>query len=215
GATRTRFFKEQDVALFAQDQWRMRSNFTVSYGVRWDWMGVPTVPNGLSIQPNFNDLFGVSGFGNLFNPNAPKGVPPGIATQQFVSGDTGIALFKNDWNNFAPFLGIAYSPNFKSGFLHALFGDESESSFRAGFSISYLHDGLTTISNALGTGTTNPGLIQTANISSVTGTSKWAGQLTSAGVPLQIPAFIMHITDRQNILLNSGNGLWAVDPNLR
>lgn len=215
GAERIRFFQERDVALFAQDQWRMRSNFTLSAGVRWDYMGVPTVPNGLSIQPKYSDLFGVSGFGNLFNPNAPAGVPSAVATQQFVSGETGIPLFKNDWNNFAPFVGFAYSPNFKGGPLHVLFGDEGQSSIRAGFSISYLRDGLTTISNALGTGTTNPGLIQTANISSVTGSSNLTGQLTSAGVPLQTPAFLVPITDRQNILLNSNNGLWAIDPNLR
>ena len=225
GATRTRFFQEQDLALFAQDQWRMKSNFTFSYGVRWDWMGVPTVPNGLSNQPKYSDLFGVSGFGNLFNPNVPAAVggPPGIATQQFV---TGIPLFKNDWNNFAPFVGFAYSPGFAKGPLHLLFGDAGKSSIRAGFAITYLHDGLTTISNALGTGTTNPGLIQTANISVLGScaqpppapcvhTSNLLGQLGSGGVPLDIPSFVMPITDRQNILLNSGNGLWGIDPNLR
>jgi|KBSMisStaDraftv2_1062788.scaffolds.fasta_scaffold03383_2 hypothetical protein len=225
GATRTRFFQEQDLALFAQDQWRMKSNFTLSYGVRWDWMGVPTVPNGLSIQPKYSDLFGVSGFGNLFHPTAPAGVPGAVATQQFVSGDTGIPLFKNDWDNFAPFLGIAYSPNFKKGPLHFLFGDEGTSSIRAGYSISYLHDGLTTISNALGTGTTNPGLIQTANLSSLScvnpsdpscvHSSNLRGQLGSGGVPLDLPTFIMPITDRQNIVANSTNGLWGIDPNLR
>jgi len=224
GATRFRTFQEQDLALFAQDQWRIKSNFTLNFGVRWDFMGVPTVPNGLSIQPNYSDLFGVSGFGNLFHPTAPAGVPPGIATQQFVSGDTGIPLFKNDWNNFAPYIGFAYSPNFKSGPLHFIFGDEGKSSIRAGYSIAYLHDGLTTISNALGTGTTNPGLIQTANLSQLscpaanpgcTHTSNLLGQLGPGGVPLDIPAFIMPITDRQNILLNTTNGLWAIDPNLR
>jgi len=223
GATRERTFQEQDIALFAQDQWRMWSNFTLNAGVRWDFMGVPTVPNGLAIQPHYSDLFGVSGFGNLFHPTAPAGVPPGIATQQFVSGETGIPLFKNDWNNFAPFVGFAYSPSFKNGFMHALFGNEGQSSIRAGFSISYLHDGLTTISNALGTGTTNPGLIQTANLSVLscptaapcTHSSNLLGQLGPGGVPLDIPGFAVPITDRQNILLNSGNGLWAVDPNLR
>src|SRR4029079_4337146 len=131
-----------------------------------------------------------------------------VATQQFVSGDTGVGLFKNDWNNFAPFVGFAYSPNFKSGTLHFLFGDEGKSSIRAGYSISYLHDGLTTISNALGTGTTNPGLIQTANLSVLscpspapcTHSSNILGQLGPGGVPLDTPAFIMPITDRQNIL---------------
>jgi hypothetical protein len=215
GAERTRFFKENDLALYAQDQWRFLSNLTLNFGVRWDWMGVPTVPNGLAIQPQYSDLFGISGFGNLFRPNAPAGVPAAVATQQFVSGDTGIGLFKNDWNNFAPFVGLAYSPSFKSGPLHFLFGDEGKSSIRAGYSISYLHDGLTTISNALGTGTTNPGLIQTANQDLVTGSSNLLGQLTAAGVALRTPTFIMPITDRQNILLNSGNGLWGIDQNLR
>ena len=42
----------------------MKSNFTLSYGVRWDYMGVPTVPNGLAIQPtDFNAIWGVSGAG--------------------------------------------------------------------------------------------------------------------------------------------------------
>ena len=223
GAARTRFFQEQDLALFAQDQWRLRHNFTLNFGVRWDYMGVPTVPNGLSIQPRYEDLFGVSGFGNLFNPNAPAGPPAAVAVQRFVSGDTGIPLFNDDWDNFAPYIGFAWSPDFKSGPLHALFGEEGTSSFRGGFSVSYLHDGLTTISNALGTGTTNPGLIQTANLSVLscptpapcTHTSNLRGQLGPGGVPLDTPSFILPISDRQNILTNSGNGLWAIDPNIK
>jgi hypothetical protein len=223
GATRERTFQEQDLALFAQDQWRMWSNFTLNAGVRWDWMGVPTVPNGLSIQPNYKDLFGVSGFGNLFHPTAAPGVPPGIATQQFVSGTTGIPLFKNDWNNFAPYFGFAYSPDFKKGVLHVIFGGTGQSSIRAGYSISYLHDGLTTISNALGTGTTNPGLIQTstnsplscANPASCTPGPNLLGQLGAGGVPMVFAPFAIPITDRQNIINSSSNGIWAVDPNLR
>jgi len=223
GATRERTFQEQDVALFAQDQWRMTSTLTVSAGVRWDWMGVPTVPNGLSIQPKYSDLFGVSGFGNLFHPTAPTGAPPAIATQQFVSGDTGIPLFNNDWNNFAPYLGIAFSPNFEKGVGHFIFGGQGQSAIRAGFSISYLHDGLTTISNALGTGTTNPGLIQTATNSplscpipgSCTPGPNILGQLGPSGVPMVFAPFAIPITDRQNIVNSSSNGLWAIDPNLR
>jgi outer membrane receptor protein involved in Fe transport len=75
GATRLRTVQEKDLALFANDQWRLRNNLTLTYGVRWDYMGVPTVPNGLAIQPNFNDLYGISGFGNLFNPTADSRQP--------------------------------------------------------------------------------------------------------------------------------------------
>ena len=230
GYTRLRDLEANDVALFAQDQWRLKSNFTLNYGVRWDYMGVPDVPNGLAIQPKYSDLYGISGFGNLFKPTAaPGSQTQGFATQQFINGDTGIGLYNDDWDNFAPFVGFAWSPNFKSGPLHFLFGDEGKSSFRGGYSMSYLRDGITTFTNALGTGTTNPGLIQTANTSVLScpatnptctaplipRTSNLLGTLSASGVPLDIPTFIMPITDRQNFLTNPANGLWTVDPNLK
>jgi hypothetical protein len=210
GATRSRIFKERDLALYAQDQWRARRNLTLNYGVRWDYMGVPTLPNGLGIQvTNTNDIFGISGPGNLFNPTAPAGGAPAKATLDFVSGDTGHGLYKNDWNNFAPFFGFAYSPSFKSGFLHKVFGGDGTSSIRGGYSISYLHDGFTVISNALGTGTTNPGLIQVASNTTPTGV------LTGSGVALTTPTFKLPLTDLDNFNANPGNGLWAINPNLR
>lgn len=216
GATRLRLVQEKDLALFVQDQWRLKSTFTLNYGVRWDYMGVPTVPNGLAIQPAYKDLYGISGFGNLFKPTAtPGSQTQGFATQQFVSGNTGIGLYKNDWNNFAPFLGFAWSPDFKSGLLRALFGEGGKSSIRGGYSMSFLHDGVTTFTNLLGTGTTNPGLIQTANISVADNSSNLRGVLTATGVPLVTPTYKVPITDRENFLLNSGNGLWTADPNLR
>ena len=220
GYTRLRQVDEKDLALFMQDQWRMKSNFTLSYGVRWDYMGVPTVPNGLAIQPtNYDAIWGVSGPGNLFKPTAAPGSnTQAFATLDFVSGKTGKGLYKNDWNNFAPFVGIAWSPTFKTGFLHTIFGDEGTSSIRAGYSQSYVHDGVTTFTNLLGTGNTNPGLIQTANTStqaSPVNSSNITGQLTAAGVPLNLPTFKMPITDRENFLVNTGSGLWTADPNLR
>ncbi|MCM3869320.1 MAG: TonB-dependent receptor [Pyrinomonadaceae bacterium] len=221
GYTRDRQVQGKDLALFAQDQWRVRSNLTLSLGVRWDYMGVPTVPNGLAIQPaNFDSIWGVSGKGNLFNPTAaPGSQTAGVASLVFVSGDTGIGLYKNDWNNFAPFLGFAYSPDFKSGLLHRLFGDEGTSSIRAGYSMSFLHDGVTTFTNLLGTGNTNPGLIQAANTSPLSGvtpnTNQLRGQLGPGGVPLNFPTFKIPITDRENFLTNTASGLWTADPNLR
>ena len=111
------------------------------------------------------------------------GAAPAIGTLDFVSGDTGKGLYNNDWNNFAPFFGFAWSPEFNSGIGKLIFGEAGKSSLRGGYSISYLRDGFTVISNALGTGTTNPGLIATAAVTTPTGV------LTGAGVPLPPQTF--------------------------
>ena len=210
GATRARLFQQRDLALYVQDQWRARNNLTLNLGVRWDYMGVPTIPNGLAIQlTDHRHIFGVSGFGNLFNPNAPPGAAPPIGTLDFVSGETGKGLYNNDWNNFAPFFGFAWSPEFNGGIGKLIFGEAGKSSIRGGYSISYLRDGFTVISNALGVGTTNPGLIASAANTTPTGV------LTGAGVPLPTPTFSMPLTDRQNNLLNPNNSLWAIDRDLK
>ena len=208
GATRSREFLYRDVSFYFQDAWKVKRNLTFNYGLRYEFLGVPTLPDGLGIQvTNFNDIFGVGGPGNLFNPNSTSGNPS--ATLDFVSGETGKGLYKNDWNNFAPFIGFAYSPNFESGPMRWIFGGEGRSSIRGGYSISYLRDGFTVVSNALGTGTTNPGLIATSANNTPTGV------LTPAGVPLTTPLFKIPITSAENFASSFNNGLWAFDPNLR
>jgi hypothetical protein len=209
GATRQRDFKQRMTSLYFQDQWRVRRNFTLNYGVRHEFQGVPYEVNGLAIQPvgGLDGLFGISGRNNLFNPGTRTG--QATTSIDFVNGNTGKKLYNNDWNNFAPYIGLAYSPNFEGGPMRWLFGSEGKSSIRAGFSISYLQDGFTVVSNALGTGTTNPGLIQTAANNVPTGV------LTAAGVSLTTPTFQIPITDAANFAINNNNGLWTFDPNLR
>ncbi|PYT03595.1 MAG: hypothetical protein DMF60_17845 [Acidobacteria bacterium] len=205
GATNSREYLYNDVSVFFQDAWRAKRNLTLSYGMRYEYAGVPSLPDGLGILPtNFNDVFGVAGPGHLFNPNSTAG--NASATIDFVSGKTGRGLYNKDWNNFAPFIGFAYSPNFASGPLHLIFGGEGRSSIRAGYSISYLQDGLTIITNVLGN---NPGL------SSGAANNLPVGVLTSAGVPIATPAFKIPITSAENFANNFNNGIWTVDPNLR
>jgi hypothetical protein len=209
GTTRQRNFKQRELSIYLQDEWRMRRNLTLNYGLRWEWEGVPYETQGLAIQPTngIAGLWGISGVGNLFSPGSLKGAAP--TSLDFVNGKTGKKLYNNDMNNFAPFFGFAYQPQIQSGPLRWIFGKEGQSSIRAGYSISYLHDGFTVVSNALGTGTTNPGLIQASSNSVPTGV------LSSAGVPVPVPVFKMPVTDADNLLLNVSNGLWNFDPNLR
>jgi hypothetical protein len=203
GASNSRVYRQRMLALYAQDEWRVKRNLTLNYGLRWEWQGVPYERHGLTIQPvnQVAGLFGISGTNNLFNPASLKGAAP--QPIDFFNQENGKKLYNNDFNNFAPFIGLAYQPKFSSGPLHWIFGDQS--SIRAGFSISYLQDGWTVVTNAVA----NPGLNQTSQNNTPTGV------LTSAGVPVPAPVFKMPITDAENLAVSSSAGMVTFDPNVR
>ncbi len=137
-------------ALFAQDQWRIRPNITLNFGLRYELQGPYYAKNNAYTVPlSFENVFGCSGAFNFFNPG-----PCSEAKTQLKRLEPGSPAYNTDRNNFAPNFGIAYSPDFKSGFLHRVFGDSGQSVIRAGYSIAYNQDGTNVGSTGLGT---NPG----------------------------------------------------------
>ena len=101
-------------AVFAQDRWKATESLTLTYGLRYERFG--TAFNTLR-TPAFTGLFNV----NPTTLDGPFGRPNQVAP---------------DNNNFAPTVGIAYSPSFTDGFLGRLFG-EKKSVIRAGYQIGY------------------------------------------------------------------------------
>lgn len=98
--------------FFLQDDWRIRPNFMLSYGFRYEYNTPPRELNNL-IENTFSDpalnLRGVEGL------------------KQFVNGRS--RIFDPDRNNFAPRLSFAYSPK--------LFGKDRATVFRAGVGLFY------------------------------------------------------------------------------
>jgi carboxypeptidase family protein/TonB-dependent receptor-like protein len=150
-------------ALFAQDQWRIRPNLTLNFGLRYELQGPYYAKNNAYTVPlSFENVFGCSGAFNFFKP--------GNCTQpitQMRRLEPGSPAYNTDKNNFAPNFGIAYSPDFKSSFLHRIFGESGQSVIRAGFSIAYNQDGTNVGSTGLGT---NPGLSFSVAVSTANGT---------------------------------------------
>lgn len=199
--------RQREINLYAMDQWRVRRNLTVNAGLRWEWLGVPNMLNGLALLPvnGVAGLYGISGEGNIFNPNVQKGTAPTLL--DFAGKDKGRPYYNDDWNNFAPYFGFAFSPGSESGWRKKLFGGEGKSSIRGGYSISYLRDGLSTHRAAL---TGNPGLTTTVVNTAPTGV------VTAAGVPITVPVFKTPITDLENFQRNPVTGyLDTYDPKLR
>ncbi len=112
------------LGFFAQDSWRVKSNLTLNYGLRYD-VSAPWHEKYNEIQTL------IPGEQSVVFPGSPKG--------WLFPGDPGVpsSLAPTRWNNFAPRLGLAYSPTADSGFLHALLGGPGASSIRLGYGLFY------------------------------------------------------------------------------
>ena len=148
-------FRQPQYALFAQDSWRLRPNLTLNLGVRWEPQQAVVSENENFAKVSYSDLFGISGENNLFKPGTLTGRPT-----EFTALGVGEKLFDTDYNNFAPSVSVAWSPDWKSGFLNRIFGQPGQSVIRAGYSMAFVREGLGNITQAVGT---NPGGTLTLN----------------------------------------------------
>ncbi|HZS03368.1 MAG TPA: TonB-dependent receptor [Blastocatellia bacterium] len=129
-----RDFKTQEYEAYAQDSWRIRPNLTVGYGLRWSTSTPVYEANGLQVKP-------VQSLGKFFEQRV-AGANAGKPFNDLISVDlAGKAngrdgYYDQDWNNFAPSVSVAWSPNFRSGLLKTILG-ENKSTFRGGFRMTY------------------------------------------------------------------------------
>lgn len=142
--------RQKTFGVYAQDTWRIKPNLTLNFGVRWQpQTGYEMLTENFAILENPDMVFDVSGPGNQFSPGTLTGVVPRV-----IGNRKGQAAFGTDWNNFAPSVGLVYSPDFSKGFMKGLFGSTGKSVFRAGYSRSFVREGTLLVNNTLGQ---NPG----------------------------------------------------------
>jgi hypothetical protein len=105
-------FRQHEYDGYAQDTWKMRSNLTLTLGLRYQFDGVPYEENA-----NFSNL--------LTNPASfAAGSPVVFST---VGPGTGRQLFNSDYSNIEPRIGFSWDP----------WGD-GKTAIRGGFAI--FHD---------------------------------------------------------------------------
>jgi hypothetical protein len=145
-----------DFGFFIADTWRARPNLTFNLGLRYELQS-PFYPlNNSYSSATVEDVWGVSGVGNLFAPGVLTGRPP--VFQQF---DNGEGAYNWDRNNFAPNVGFAWTVGGNSSVLGSILGREAgDSVLRAGYSLGYNRPGM---NDFAGTVDDNPGIALTAN----------------------------------------------------
>ena len=144
-------------AYFFQDRWKASDALTLTLGVRYENFGQPL------------DSLRTSVFTGLFNINPVT--LQGPFNQPNKAG--------HDNNNWAPTVGLAYSPSFKHGFLGSLIGDR-KTVLRMGYQIGYDSFFNNIASNAQ---TSAPNVVATTVSSTVTGATPRGLANTSALLP--------------------------------
>jgi hypothetical protein len=162
-----RDFHGNEFSGFFKDTWKVHPALTLNLGIHYDWFGVPYEGHGLAAKP-------VGAEAGLC------GISCGALTSvQFVGKDSpnpGIRLFNNDWNNFAPSVGLSWSlPRF----------GKDKTVLRAGYGWSYT-GGLKTVGDVYSMAGALPGTFAgSSNVSGITYTSP--NYLSLASVALPIP----------------------------
>jgi Carboxypeptidase regulatory-like domain len=111
--------------VYGQDSWRVRSNLTFNYGLRWEFSS--------PWSEKYNGI-------QTLVPGLQSRVFPGSPAGWVFPGDPGIpsTLAPTRYNNLAPRLGLAYSPNVSENtLLRELLGGPGQSSIRAAYGIFY------------------------------------------------------------------------------
>ena len=145
GSAQSELVRSKSLYLFAQDSWKIKSNLTLNYGLRWE-LNTPLADAGQKVQTfhpgQVSTIYPcqLSPLSGLYNPgvndcNNTGVVPTGLV----VPGDAGVpkGLTNTYYKSFAPRIGLAWSPNSRDGFLGKLFGGPGRTSIRSGFGIFY------------------------------------------------------------------------------
>jgi hypothetical protein len=187
---------QREFSAFFKDDWKARQNLTLNIGLRWDYYGAPWEKHGLAGTPvgQGAGLFGISGtsFADMFQPFRQAG---SLTTVQLVgknSPNPGRQMYKDDWNNFGPAVGLSWNMPW--------FGKD-KTVLRAGYGVSYQGGGRAVDLDRIMGGVPGADDPETFTTSSYL-------DLTKIALPLQraVPFQPVPLTDRTK-------GIEAFDPN--
>ncbi len=118
------YLRNRYFGFYVQDNWQPRHNLTINAGLRWDVIA--------PFSEKYNQI-------QTWVPGRQSTLYPGALPGLLVAGDPGIpkTIAPIHYKNFAPRIGVAYTPRFERGFLKTIFGEAGESSIRASYGVFY------------------------------------------------------------------------------
>lgn len=134
GSASSRVFATEEYDIYGQDVWKLKSDLTLTLGLRYALSRPVYEKNGFQVVPTER-------LGEFFErrvASAAQGVPLNDLIQFELGGPKNNApgFYSMDWNNFQPRVAAAWSPDFDNKFLRGLFGKKGDSVIRGGFGIA-------------------------------------------------------------------------------
>jgi hypothetical protein len=130
-----RSFATEEYEFYGQDSWRIRPNLTLTYGLRWYTSTPVYETNGLQVKP-------VQSLGEYFERRV-AGAEAGRPVNDLITIDLAgkkndrPGYYQQDWNNFAPAVAIAWSPDLGDNWVGNLIGRNGRSVIRGGYRMTY------------------------------------------------------------------------------
>jgi hypothetical protein len=215
--------------LYAQDSWRIRPGLTLNYGLRWDLIGDQhDLKNGYT-GPSAVDLFGSSGYLNIFQPGANSGNPNPLYTTSGHKYNSSLVLPQ-------PQVGFAWNPSQTDGLVGKLFGSgktvirgsytfknytEGGQSFwnaasNAGY--NFFNSESTTASNTVGPQYFTPGTVNLVSPTSCPNpVINCVNVATEGSLPplFQTPSVYQTTIPESSLFFKGSGGPAAIDPNIK
>lgn len=194
---------QKEYGFYGQDSWRISPSLTLNYGARWEVQLPFTGLNDTFANVSYEGLYGESGLGNIFKPGTVTGAP-----SNYALFGTGYQAYNPQYGNFAPTVGIAWSPNFENGFLSKIAGHAGQTVLRGGYSVAFNREGVGVFTAVTGS---NPGGTITTNRNLTLGNLPVGSYLRQG--PFAPPAFPSEpIYPNNGLITDSVNGFL---PNLK
>ncbi|HVE58700.1 MAG TPA: TonB-dependent receptor [Pyrinomonadaceae bacterium] len=203
-------YKYSNHALYFSDRWQIANNLTLTAGVRYELFPALRLANNLGVEPTIADPDNF--IPSLLDRNGTYSI---LGTN---SGDLG-TYHKTDFNNFAPSVGIAWSPNFEKGFAKFFLGKGTV--IRGGFSRAFGNDQLVTaMNNAIGQNVglaSRTGFALSSTGSTLLNLRLGFDPLPTFTAPVLVPPPFTYVRNNSNTISATPNfgTVFAVDPKLQ
>ncbi|MCB1026035.1 MAG: hypothetical protein KDB79_16685, partial [Acidobacteria bacterium] len=129
-----REFATEEYDFYMQDSWKARQNLTITFGMRYGLSRPVYETQGYQVAPDIplQEYFRLRQQYATLGLNYTEPITVDLAGPKNNAKD----FYPWDKNNWQPSVAVAWSPDFKSGFLGKLFGTNRESVIRGGFRIT-------------------------------------------------------------------------------